>query len=950
MSSDVTRDVRQGPHMHDETSMDALAAELDEARRRIAALEAEAGLGTLYRDVVDTMREGFALVDADGVHIDVNPAFCRMTGFSRDELIGSGLPHVYWPPEEREVLLADYRRIRERGSYTEATLMRKNGERFPVLIGGTPIPGRPGSRPLAFGTFRDLSELHRATTAFEASEANFRSLVEHLDDVVVRYDTQLRFTYVSPAIGSLAPRSPQEMIGKTNAEAGFPPELATLFDDVLARTTDSRRPLSAEFPIRGFPGERVGEARVYPELDRDGHLVSLLAIARDVTARSRAEQEAASTNRLLRLAADIAASFIDMPLAITDDGITDALGRVARFLGADRAHVFQLDDGGTTASVTHEWSGPGIPPWHDAVRLPVATFSWWQTRMVSDKILSFATVAELPDEAGPERQFLTAHDVESYIVISLRRRGIPFGFVGLSARREKKWPPQSGLLVRLLRETLAGALERQRAGAALARSEADHRALFDSVGDMIFVTDADERILHANPAAISGLGFALDELVGLHMLDLHPEHLRAAAEETHARIRAGELRVCPLPFRRADGSTVPAETRVSLGRWRGVRCFFRVARNLTAEQEAQRRFDQLFHATPTPIAVNDPVTLRFIEVNDTFVNALGYTRDEIVGATPDDLGIFPHPGEVARALEELFETGRMDQVEIAVQTKDGRLLEGAFVAEFIESQGARFLLTVMLDITARKRAEVKLRELNATLEERVTDRTIQLENANRELEGFVHSVAHDLRGPLRAVGSFGQILLLDHADRLDEDGREAVRRIVRANERQARLIDGLLELSGLAHHPLRFEKVDLGELAREVLDEWRENDPGRQVETLIAEDLFARVDPALARIVMDNLIGNAWKFTARRDTAHIEVGREAGGAFYVRDDGAGFDQAYAHRLFSAFERLHDDTDFGGTGIGLATVHRIVERHGGRVWAEGVSGCGATFFFTLPPAR
>jgi light-regulated signal transduction histidine kinase (bacteriophytochrome) len=212
-------------------------------------------------------------------------------------------------------------------------------------------------------------------------------------------------------------------------------------------------------------------------------------------------------------------------------------------------------------------------------------------------------------------------------------------------------------------------------------------------------------------------------------------------------------------------------------------------------------------------------------------------------------------------------------------------------------------------------------------------------------------VAHDLRGPLRTIGSFGQILQMEHAERLDEEGRDAVGRIVRANARMARLIDALLDLSGLTYLPLHAEPVDLSGLAVAVLEELREGDPERSVEWTVGKGMTAVADPDLARILLDNLLGNAWKFTSEREVAHIDVGAEScdgDPVYFVQDDGAGFDPTYASRLFVAFERLHDANEFPGVGIGLATVHRIVERHGGRVWAEGEPGKGARFSFTLPP--
>ncbi|WP_437123444.1 sensor histidine kinase [Tistlia consotensis] len=223
---------------------------------------------------------------------------------------------------------------------------------------------------------------------------------------------------------------------------------------------------------------------------------------------------------------------------------------------------------------------------------------------------------------------------------------------------------------------------------------------------------------------------------------------------------------------------------------------------------------------------------------------------------------------------------------------------------------------------------------------------------NRELEAFSYSVSHDLRAPLRAIDGFSQALLEDCGEQLDEEGRGHLNRVRQAAQRMGLLIDDLLRLSRVARAELAPEAVDLGALALEVVEGLRSASPERAVEVEIARDLTARGDPRLLRIALENLIGNAWKFTAGRTPARIELGRcEQDGkpAFFVRDNGVGFDMTYAGQLFRAFQRLHDARSFPGTGIGLATVQRIVHKHGGAVWAEAATNEGATFYFTLESA-
>ena len=253
------------------------------------------------------------------------------------------------------------------------------------------------------------------------------------------------------------------------------------------------------------------------------------------------------------------------------------------------------------------------------------------------------------------------------------------------------------------------------------------------------------------------------------------------------------------------------------------------------------------------------------------------------------------------------------------------------------------------EVGQRKRAEDEIRQLNTGLEQRVRDRTAELEVANKELEAFAYSVSHDLRAPLRSIDGFSRIVLEDYAAKLDDEGRDSLARIRAATQRMAHLIDDLLNLSRVTRAELRHEPVDLSALCREVAGELARQEPDRAVEFLLADRVVAEGDPLLLRVVLENLLGNAWKFTGKCTQARIEFGavqQDGRTNYFVRDNGAGYDAQYAEKLFGAFQRLHSTADFPGTGIGLATVQRIIHRHGGRVWAEGQADLGATFHFNL----
>lgn len=253
------------------------------------------------------------------------------------------------------------------------------------------------------------------------------------------------------------------------------------------------------------------------------------------------------------------------------------------------------------------------------------------------------------------------------------------------------------------------------------------------------------------------------------------------------------------------------------------------------------------------------------------------------------------------------------------------------------------------EFAERRRVEEEVRLLNTELEQRVKSRTAELEASNNELEAFCYSVSHDLRGPLTRLEGFGEALEEDYADRLDEQGRDYIHRLTAASVQLKETIDALLDLSRLTRREMVVNEVDLSDCVRSIGDNLQRGDPQRPVDLIVAPGVKVTGDPRLLRVLMENLLGNAWKFTGKTDRPRIEFGADGDGqkpVYFLRDNGAGFDMRYAAGLFKPFHRLHGPTEFAGTGIGLATVYRIVQRHGGRVWAESSIGHGATFYFTL----
>ena len=897
-------------------------------------------------------------VSKGGVHIFVNPAYLSLFGYaSNAELVGKSILDLIAPEERGKIL--EYVRSREKGgavlSVYETRGTRKDGTEFVMDVHVTTyvLSGEAYTlviirditeRKHAEETLRrsheelekrvqertvelmraneeletEIVERIRTERQIEESQQKLLDTLESINDGFFTLDREWRFTFVNTEATRLWQRSREELIGKSLWDVA-PAAIGSIFDTEYRRAVREKTPVSFEAlsPLLGI----WVEARAYPS--RDG----LSVYFHDITERKEAEESISRLNRLYSVLSKVSEAIVRIHnpeklyervcrIAVEDGqfkmawiGLTDADTQMVKPVASYGDTEGYLNEIKVYASDASEGRGP-------------------TGRAAYEGTYSMCGDIEHDPRMLPWRDKALRHGFRSSAAFPFRAGSVIVGALTIYSSKPQFFTGEEIALLNSLAENLS-----------LAIDSINNEKMRLEAEEAVRASSEEMRILYNNSRVTNDL------------LQLFPRKFSRKEYLDAAVILIREWSDCrQVGMRIADDEgNIPYESCAGYSSQ-----FLMSESNLSLKQD---------HCVCTRVIAGmlEPHELGATTPNGSFycINTSKFVEGLTEGQRTQYRGVCMKHGFLSLAVVPIR---YRDRVIGAVHLADER--EGMVPlknVEFIEQ-----LAFIIGEAVFRFGIENELKTLNKELEQRVVERTAQFEAANKELEAFAYSVSHDLRAPLRAIDGFSRVIEEEHAEKLGTAGREYFRRVRAAGQRMAQLIDAMLSLSRLTRGELNRIRVDLGSLAKTAANELKKGQPDRRVEFDIADGMTAEGDPVMLRVVVENLLENAWKFTSKTEKAKIEFGamsQEFGVrsektfnsqlqtpisqlVYYVRDNGAGFDMTYANKLFMAFQRLHTADEFPGLGIGLATVQRIIHRHGGRIWTEGETGKGATFFFTL----
>jgi PAS domain S-box-containing protein len=866
--------------------------------------------------IVETSDDAILSKTTDGTITSWNAAATRIYGYTMEEMLGQSVSRLIPPeyPDQLKMILTTLG-LGGQVEHLETERVKKDGTRITVSITASPIHDANGKVVGASTIARDITQKKRSEKELQESKAQLETIVENINEGITVSDLNGNLLHFNRAALHMHDFSSMDecrlhlqRFGDIFELREMDGTLIPLEEWPLARVLRGEKLHDVEIKIQKVGSDRCRIFNYGGTLVHEDHGKPLLAVVtiNDITERKSSEEALKNNEHRFRTLIEHGSDSI---------ALIDQNNKIL-YLSPSVKNV------------------EGYEP---------------------EELLGRSGV----EHTHPDDLPLLRNTVEEL----MKNPGKPISRIWRRRHKDGHWMWLEGISTNLLDDPAVGAIvtnyrditKRKEAEEEILESEARYRLLFENNPFPMWVYDLETLdFLAVNDSATFYYGYSRQEFLSMTIKDIRPpEEIPALMKNValvHAKIDSADI----WKHRKKDGSIIDVEVTSHELVFGGRRARLVLANDITERKraqeklaESQEQFRELTESLPQLVWTSRGDDGSCDYLSPQWLEYTGIPAEKQLGfgwveqVHPDDreatMATWDMAVNTASVFDVEFRIRRFDEEyhwfkTRAVPVKD----EAGAIVKWIGTN---------TDIEDSRRAAEEIRKLNETLEQRVIERTQELEASNKELEAFSYSVSHDLRAPLRAIDGFSLALLEDYTNKLDAEGQNYLTRVRLGSQRMAQLIDDLLKLSRITRTEFVREAVDLSKAATDISDRLRESQPERNVKLNIQPGVTTYGDERLMRVALENLLGNAWKFTSKRDDAEVSFGHD-GSEYFVRDNGAGFDMAYADKLFGAFQRLHSATDFEGTGIGLATVQRVIRRHGGNIRAESKVGEGTVFYFTL----
>lgn len=858
----------------------------------------------LFRSYFDHIDNSIFMKDLDGKFLGVNKAFIRATKLNKEDIIGYGST-ILFPTEVRQEIERIDKEVLDTGKDVRYEAKRTvNGEERSYYVTKSPLIDAKGRTCGLMGISADITEMRQNDKRIWELGRQLENLIANVPGMVYRclLDDQWTMLFASMETKKLTGYAPEALIN--NRDIAYNDLILAEDQALVFREVDKAVGKDIPYQINYRIKTKGGRIKWVWEKgrgvrDKNGNLEFLEGIIVDSTARREYEEQAFMLSRISQ----------NMKEALIT---TDMKG------------------------IVQTWS-PGA----------TKMFGYSKKETIGKHIL-MVYPESFRDKAKDLIYMATLrHGNFTFQPIFQKKNGTRFhGHLSLSVIKDRDGQPFgiAGIIFDVSKEQL---LKHK-----LKASEESYRRVVESMNEGIWQVDKNGITVYVNKALARMIGYPRKSMIGKPAIRfLDKEGIASFRKQFKKRTRGLSSRY-EMSYISKAGKQIPVSISASpikkAGKFDGSIAFItNISRRLKDEQikkEYRQSLLSLTRASKEGIVFHSNGLI--LNANEAFCRLLGYRKNEVIGS---HITKFANSDFVKKIMDRV-KTGKEGVYDARGLTKDGRTLEGQIIARNTKYMGKDARVVVIRDLTDIRQAERKILELNATLEDKVVERTAQLERANKELESFSFSVSHDLRAPLRAIKGFARILELEHASELTDEANQLLGIIVGNTFKMERIIEDLLQFSRIGTQPLHTVDTNINRLFAAALDEHKSSIEANKTSIHISDMPSAHVDPHLIQLVINNLVSNAIKFSAKKRNPKIEIGFKVDQEkphFYVRDNGAGFNMRYKNKLFKVFQRLHAETDFEGTGIGLAIANRIIKRHKGKIWISGKVNKGAEVKFTLP---